>query len=468
MRACGPFELAPRVAVAVSGGADSLALALLAADWVRRLGGSLIGLIVDHGLRPDSRAEARQTREWLQVQGIAAEILIWEEPKPVRGVQARAREARYRLLLAWCERHGIVHLLLGHHAGDQAETLLIRLFGGSGIDGLAGMVPVRYTPFTRVLRPLLPIAPARLRATLAARGQPWLEDPANADLSYTRVRFRLAMSVLAPAVMTRDDLAALGVAASAAVDNLDAAVSSAFDRCCEIDRLGFAWLDEEALAEIPEEVAWRLLARLLCRIGGTAWPPGGTAVRALRARVLTHRGRPSGSLGRCRLIRKERRLLVCRERRNLPPPVQVEGGEVLLWDGRFLVHVPHRHLLGSSRYQVVPMPPDLWRRCAKRQRGSGLAALPAEARCSLPALIGETGQAVMPVAAESGTALERQDGSLALGVTFRPTRVLNHSGRFLAAEHSGIIFEEEAPRAVAASAVDSAGSGAEQEKQSEH
>ena len=466
MHAVGPFEPSPRLAVGVSGGPDSLALALLAADWARARHGSLSALIVDHGLRPESGDEARCTRGWLRARGIASEILRWEGRKPIASIPAHAREARYRLLLQWCLRMGVFHLLLGHHAFDQTETVLMRLFGGSGIEGLAGMLPIRYTPLTRMVRPLLPIDPERLRATLIARNQAWLEDPTNADHAYARARFRSALSAFPPALGIRDEVMRLQASALQAAERLDAAVDDRFGRCCEIDRLGFAWVDEEALAAVPEEIAWRLLARLLSGVGGTAWPPAASSIRALRGRLLTHAGGPSGSLGRCRLVRRDRRLLICRERRHLPAAVRVKGGETLLWDGRFLVRIPARRFLGASRYRLMPAAQEVWRR--PRADAQTLSHVPAEARISLPVLVGDGGEAILPTAmAPEGGSLE--DGGLPrLSITFSPSRSLRGTGRFLALAQSRIMLWEEAPPAVLALYGDTAGSGAEREEQREY
>src|SRR5690606_1378938 len=117
----GPFEPAPVLAVAVSGGADSMALALLADRWARRRRGKIVALTVDHGLRPGARAEARAAHRRLAALGIEAHLLVWGGAKPKTGIQAAAREARYRLMAGWCRRHGVLHLLLGHHREDQAE-----------------------------------------------------------------------------------------------------------------------------------------------------------------------------------------------------------------------------------------------------------------------------------------------------------------------------------------------------------
>ncbi|MGE5269322.1 MAG: tRNA lysidine(34) synthetase, partial [Thiohalocapsa sp.] len=111
LRAIGGFEARPLVAVATSGGPDSMALALLADRWARHLGGRATALTVDHGLRPESGAEAAIVAGWLTTHGIAAEILRWDGMKPATGVQEAAREARYRLLAEWCRVHGVLHLV---------------------------------------------------------------------------------------------------------------------------------------------------------------------------------------------------------------------------------------------------------------------------------------------------------------------------------------------------------------------
>ncbi|MDP1966000.1 MAG: tRNA lysidine(34) synthetase TilS, partial [Reyranella sp.] len=134
-----PFEKKPVVAVAVSGGRDSLALALLAHDWARVRGGAIVALIVDHGLRSGSDGEAASTRDLLAGLGIEAGVLCWSGAKPQSGLQEAARTARYRLLSDECRRRGILHLLLAHHADDQEETVTMRAARGSGLDGLAGM-----------------------------------------------------------------------------------------------------------------------------------------------------------------------------------------------------------------------------------------------------------------------------------------------------------------------------------------
>lgn len=185
----GPFEPGPRLAVAVSGGADSLALCLLAQRWAVVRAGETLALICDHGLRDGSAEEARGVAAALRARGVAVAVLpLAIRPGP--SLAKRARAARYAALEQACEAEGILHLLVGHHAADQAETVAMRLLRGSGPAGLSAMAAVTEGRAARTLRPLLTVAPARLRDTLGAFGASWLEDPTNGDAQYLRPRLR--------------------------------------------------------------------------------------------------------------------------------------------------------------------------------------------------------------------------------------------------------------------------------------
>ncbi|MFM8991685.1 MAG: tRNA lysidine(34) synthetase TilS, partial [Alphaproteobacteria bacterium] len=191
MAAVSPFEPRPRLAVALSGGADSTALLLLADRWARARGGDVLALVVDHGLRPGSAAEAEAVAAGCAARGIAHRVLRREGPPPARRIQERAREARYRLLEGACAVEGVIHLLVGHHARDQAETIAMRRERRSGEDGLAGMALEATRADLRILRPLLALEPDDLRAWLRERGASWIEDPSNRDPRFLRARMRI-------------------------------------------------------------------------------------------------------------------------------------------------------------------------------------------------------------------------------------------------------------------------------------
>src|SRR5690348_9799615 len=179
-----PFEAGPHLAVACSGGGDSMALAILADRWAYARGGNVTALIVAHRL------------------------LVCADAPPAGNLEDAARRARYGLLEAWCEDNGVLHLLTAHQRDDQAETLLMRLARGSGLDGLAGIAPVSIRRTCRVLRPLLTIPPERLRATLRDHGVAHVEDPMNRDPAFQRVRLRAARAFLAEEGLSAERLAA--------------------------------------------------------------------------------------------------------------------------------------------------------------------------------------------------------------------------------------------------------------------
>ena len=182
-----------RLGVAVSGGPDSLALLLLAAA---ARPGDVEAATVDHALRPESAGEAAMVAQLCGQLGVPHGTLTvrWREP-PVTAIQERARRERYRLLGFWAEEQGLRAIATGHHADDQAETLLMRLMRGAGVRGLAGMRPRSIAPGTevRLLRPLLGWRRSELQQLCADAGLTPIVDPSNADEKFERVRLRRAL-----------------------------------------------------------------------------------------------------------------------------------------------------------------------------------------------------------------------------------------------------------------------------------
>ena len=174
----------------------------LFAGWCEERNGVLpIVLIVDHALRDGSKDEATKVKAWARAKGFDTHVLSWRGRKPVSGIEGKAREIRYALLGEWCAAHDVPNLFVAHTLDDQAETFLLRLGRGSGVDGLSAMKPRAAFPVAgignvEVLRPLLEIGRAELRAYLTARGTAWLEDPMNEDSRFARARLRKALPTL--------------------------------------------------------------------------------------------------------------------------------------------------------------------------------------------------------------------------------------------------------------------------------
>ena len=258
----GPFEARPELAVAVSGGRDSLCLTLLAHEWSTGRGGRILALIVDHGLRPESATEASGTANLLRGRGIECLVRRWGGAKPQSGLQEAARAARYRLLRDVCRERGILHLLVAHHADDQAETISMRAARASGPDGLAGMAALVEWPEVRLLRPLLPVPRARLSATLVSRGVAWIDDPSNTDPRFERARLRLAGESEAG----RPDADRVRAGREVQAARAGAAV-------IESREDGGVAFDRTAFERLPPDTRTRLVSRVVQALGGGDHPP---------------------------------------------------------------------------------------------------------------------------------------------------------------------------------------------------
>lgn len=393
MAPLGPFERSPEIAVAVSGGADSLALALLAADWAKAQGGCAVALTVDHRLRAGSGDEARRVGRWLRARGIMHRTLAWQGPHPAADIQAAARAARYRLLSAYCARHGILHLLLGHHRDDQAETLLLRLARGSGLDGLAGMAAVGELGGEggpRLLRPLLSVPKAALEATLRQLGQAWIEDPSNASDAFARVRLRRLMPGLAGEGMTAARLAATAGRLGRARAALDDATAALAARCVGLFPAGYAWLDLRPYRAAPAETALRCLARVLRTVGGGAYTPRLERLERLH-HWLAAGGPGARTLAGCRIDPRGDRALICREAAGPDDTLEVSAGRTVTWDGRFRIT-----LAGSGSAWLGCLGAAGWREAVAARPDLRRCAVPAAARAGLPALRDRAGLLEVP------------------------------------------------------------------------
>ncbi len=277
-------------ALAVSGGGDSIALMHLAARWAKKnRKAPPVILTVDHGLRAGSASEARKVKAVARKLGLAAHILAWKSAKPRGDIEAAARAARYRLMGAWCAKNGIAALYVGHTEDDQAETFLLRLARGSGLDGLTAMracAPFPDPAFSgiRLARPLLELNRADLRAWLIAAGQGWSEDPMNGEARFARVRMRGALAALEEAGLSRGRICDAARHLLRAREALEMVTDAVLLRCCHAEKELVA-LDALALAAAPREVGLRALATTLMRVSGQAYRPRFEALERLFDRL---------------------------------------------------------------------------------------------------------------------------------------------------------------------------------------
>jgi len=385
-----------RIAVAVSGGADSMALARLLADWAARRNVFVQALTVDHRLREAAAAEAAQVGALLARHDIPHEILAWDDGPHARtlsrSAQAAAREARYGLMTEWCLAHDCSHLFVAHHADDQVETFLLRLSRGSGVDGLAAMAPAVMRGGVTIARPLLGFAKDHLTAACRALEQPWIEDPSNQNPASTRVRFRQAQALLEREGLTRDRLLATVSHLQRARAALEHAVAALLNRG-SWDAFGTARLPVPDLLAAPEEIALRSLARVLTAAGGQEYGPRFESLERLYARLMAGPW-VDATLHGCLIGREGDLLIVSREPAQITDEKTLTGTSSIVWDGRFKI----------SMVVESPAPAFTLSRLASAGERSQLceaartllAEIPARARHSLPALYDTNGLAAVP------------------------------------------------------------------------
>jgi tRNA(Ile)-lysidine synthase len=259
-----PLERVSSALIAVSGGPDSTALLLMAAEWAQRGATTRIAAAtVDHGLRAEGAAEAKSVSALSERLGVPCHTLVWTGPKPSTRMQERAREARYRLLSACARDIGAEAIVTAHHADDQAETVLFRLMRGSGLAGLRGMEPITQREGITIVRPLLGVPKSALIAFARARGVPFVEDPSNEETRYARTRLRSLIERLGEEGLDAEGLARFARRAAEADEALERMAT-------EVEaRLGaHGPIDAAALFEAPIAIVQRILARRISAAGG--------------------------------------------------------------------------------------------------------------------------------------------------------------------------------------------------------
>lgn len=395
-----PLRRYRAVVLAVSGGSDSMALLLLAARWRDLLAGEappLMAVTVDHRLRPASIDEARLVGEVAGRLGIAHEIVAWAAgggTRPRARLQEAARAARYELLagVARAQTERPVAVVTAHTADDQAETFVMRLKRGSGLDGLAGIPECRRIARGSdidLVRPLLGLAKSRLVATLKAAGIAWVEDPSNEDATFERVRIRQDMARLAELGIGAAALAESARRLARARAALGAATASLLEGAADVHGGAYATMSRNALAEAPQEIRLRALATLVARFGGLGGPARLDQLEGLaeRATGAAFRGE---TLGGAVVRARQGHLVVCRESgRSALPEMTLDPGQEAVWDGRFRVSVA---VEARSALTVGALGAVDYRRV--RSRIAQATDMPDDAAATLPAFRDGGGEVV--------------------------------------------------------------------------
>ncbi|MCP5322521.1 MAG: tRNA lysidine(34) synthetase TilS [Candidatus Paracaedibacteraceae bacterium] len=326
-----------KIAVAVSGGADSMALCLGLNEISAAYNLSITALTVDHKLRPESGSEAEQVHNWLMDRNMHHEVLTWKHSGINSKIQEEARKARYSLLTNYCKQHSIEYLFLGHHLYDQFETFMMRLSHQSSLKGLTCMAPIKQRDGINLCRPFLNVCPEELKSYLREHSQPWLEDPSNKMEHYERIQWRKWSPELIELGISPEIIANVCEKLRLENDALDWSVDDWMQRNTIWHKtLKYIHFDAVNFRNLPSVLAKRIMIRMASKVRGIE-------LTALDIRhnltfpyqhLCTHPFKPF-TFGGCYWMRFHKRIYVVREWDKCPESLSTK--EDILYDHRFVL-----------------------------------------------------------------------------------------------------------------------------------
>ncbi|MDO5012422.1 MAG: tRNA lysidine(34) synthetase TilS [Pseudomonadota bacterium] len=293
-----------KLAVAVSGGVDSVCLLC----WLADMGLRPIALHVNHGLRDVAAAEAQYVQDLCAARGIECHVFEWTGDKPATGLEAAARNARYKMMTDFCRKNNVDALLVAHQADDQIETFLMNLGRGSGLSGLAAMRPVSVRDGVKIVRPLLNVWRRELKQYCDDNGIKYCTDAMNSDAKYTRVRIRQNRHLMADALGISDERILL------AINNLnrvrDAIETNVADLVATVKNGRRAVFLDSFLFDQDDNIRLKFIGTLIQQIGGDNYQP---RLNSLRRALSYLGGDCKFTLGHCTVRRLGNRILIVPE-----------------------------------------------------------------------------------------------------------------------------------------------------------
>lgn len=305
-------------AVGVSGGADSLALVFLLNTWAVKNNKKLVALTVNHGLREEALAEAEYVASLMQKNKIEHHILTWIGQKPDTGIEEAARIARYKLIEDFCNRRSIKYLITAHHKYDQAETFIMRLQRGSGVDGLSAMSELSNLGRLEIIRPLLNICPDELKGYLKSQDMSWCEDKSNYNEDFLRVKVRHFLPVIDEKIgLSVDRIVKTAQVLGRTRDYLESQVQKFVKTHVKFFAGKIAKISISILQEEHEEIIFRVISKMLRDVSGRNYTPRADDVqRVVDNIILKGKDFKGRTLGGCEIINYDRNLWLVEETKD--------------------------------------------------------------------------------------------------------------------------------------------------------
>jgi tRNA(Ile)-lysidine synthase len=268
------FFIKKQIAVAISGGCDSMALTFALNDFCKKNNIKIYTLTIDHGVRKNSKNEAKKVGELLKEFNISHKILsIPKKEIPQKNIEANLREIRYKMLSDFCKKNHIEFLFVGHHLGDIAENFLIRLFRGSGLDGLSPMQKIFEIKGIKIIRPFLEISKDELKNYLIEKNISWFEDETNDDEKFLRNKIRKFLASFDDKNLLEKRIYNASKEISKTRDFFDEIMEERALEIIEENTDNLTLINRRKLAEINSSIALKILAKILMKIGDKKYKP---------------------------------------------------------------------------------------------------------------------------------------------------------------------------------------------------
>ena len=298
-----------KVAVALSGGSDSLALTILLQQILTKADNRLIAITIDHQLRAESSQEALKVKSLLSNYNIEHHIIPWLGPKPSGNLQEKARLVRYQLLTDYCQQNNITYLATGHQQNDQAENFIIRAEHGSGVYGLSGITKLTEFNQIQIIRPLLNFSKDELQTFLKKQNIEWIEDPSNQNERFTRVKVRNFLNKhpewISKLAKVSDNLAR-------AKDAIEYLLEKSMENVTSINS-NEALIDLLAFNKLPQEIRFRMISRVLQTISNNPKPARAERIERLLTKLEMGQAFKATTLSDCLITRKKDQILITKE-----------------------------------------------------------------------------------------------------------------------------------------------------------
>lgn len=335
-------KLPKKIAVALSGGADSMALTMLLEEFCLMKNIELLAVTVDHKMRKNSSKEAQKLGEILKKKKISHKILVIDEKKiPEKNIEAKLREARYEMLYEFCLKNKIQYLFLGHQLDDVAENFLIRLFRGSGLDGLSTIAELSNFKKIKLVRPLLKLEKNALKDFLNAKKVKWFEDESNKDEKFLRNKIRNFFESFEEKNLIQNRIKNASDEIAKMRDFIDDVMLREAAKILYFEELGSFLIDRKKFAKIPLEIALKILALVLMEVSGKIYKPRLEQLKNFYGYMFSEKKIKPRNFYGCMMKQKDSFLVIEREEAavNLENIVKFDE-KYFLVDGRFLTKNP--------------------------------------------------------------------------------------------------------------------------------